>query len=35
MKLPVKVEDGPKAQHDPVQKDLPLKVDNVSKDWKS
>ncbi|RVW81126.1 hypothetical protein CK203_044684 [Vitis vinifera] len=35
MRRAVKVEDGPKPQHDPVQKDLPLKVDNVSKDWKS
>ena len=35
VKLPVNVGDGPKPQHDLVQKDLPLKVDNVSKDWRS
>ncbi|RVW63335.1 hypothetical protein CK203_058259 [Vitis vinifera] len=27
--------DDPKPQHGSVQKDLPLKVDNVSKDWRS
>ena len=35
MKFPLKVGDDPKPQHGSVQKDLPLKVDNVSKDWRS